>query len=75
MRIIAVTVLSLGVLGILGGSFCFGQSYRCDWSVVGNGGGEMSSGAYRCVATAGQSAAGFVTGPDSRRTERLALQR
>jgi len=28
------------------------------------GGGEMSSGAFRCVATAGQTAAGFMTSPD-----------
>ena len=54
--------LILGALGVLGGSFCFGQNYRCDWSVVGMGGGEMSSGAYKCCATAGQTAAGLVTG-------------
>jgi len=41
-----------------------GQSYRCDWSVVGIGGGEMSSGAYKCNVTAGQSVAGFMAGPD-----------
>ena len=40
------------------------QHYRCDWSVVGIGGGEMSSGAYRCVATAGQTAMGFMTSPE-----------
>jgi hypothetical protein len=40
------------------------QPYRCDWSVVGVGGGEMASGEYKCVATAGQTAAGFVTGPN-----------
>jgi hypothetical protein len=56
--------LVLGVLGVLGGSHCLGQTYRCDWSVVGIGGGEMSSGAYKCVATAGQTAAGFMTSPD-----------
>ena len=28
------------------------------------GGGEMSSGAYKCVATAGQTAMGFMTSPD-----------
>ena len=39
------------------------QQYRCDWSVVGIGGGEMSSSAYKCGATAGQTAAGFITGP------------
>jgi hypothetical protein len=40
------------------------QNYKCNWSVVGMGGGEMSSGAYTCVATAGQTAAGFMTSPD-----------
>jgi len=39
------------------------QTYRCDWSVVGTGGGEMSSSAYKCLATAGQTAAGFMTSP------------
>ena len=40
------------------------QTYRCDWSVVGIGGGQMSSGAYKCVATAGQTAMGFMTSPE-----------
>jgi hypothetical protein len=55
--------LILGVLGVLGGSFCFGQSYRCDWSVNGIAGGEMT-GNYKCGSTAGQTAAGPVTGPN-----------
>jgi hypothetical protein len=38
------------------------QTYRCDWSVVGIGGGEISGAAYRCGATAGQTAAGQLTG-------------
>jgi hypothetical protein len=38
-----------------------GQNYRCDWSVVGAGGGSMSSTAYRSDATAGQTAAGAIT--------------
>jgi len=37
------------------------QPYKCDWSVNGIGGGEMSSSAYKCGATAGQTAAGFIT--------------
>ena len=61
MRTTAKALISLGVLG---GSICLAQSYRCDWSVVGMGGGEMSSSAYKCVATAGQTAAGFMTSPD-----------
>ena len=40
------------------------SQYRCDWSVVGSGGGEMASSEYRCVATAGQTAAGFMASPD-----------
>ena len=54
------------ILGILCGSICLAQTYRCDWSVVGIGGGEMASSEYRCVATAGQTAAGFMTSPDYR---------
>jgi hypothetical protein len=55
---------ALCVFGLLCLSSVFAQSYRCDWSVVGVGGGEMSSGAYKCVATAGQTASGFMTSPD-----------
>jgi hypothetical protein len=40
------------------------QDYRCDWSVNGFGGGEMSSGAYKCGSTVGQTAAGFITAPN-----------
>ena len=36
--------------------------YRCDWSVNGIGGGDMTSAAYKCGATAGQTATGFITG-------------
>jgi len=58
------TARALFCLGVLGGSFTFAQQYRCDWSVVGMGGGEMASSEYRCFATAGQTAAGFMTCPD-----------
>jgi len=54
--------LILGVLGVLGGSTCLAQSYICDWSVVGIGGGEMT-GNYKCGSTVGQTAAGQITGP------------
>ena len=57
-------LLTLCVFSLLCLSPGFAQNYRCDWSVVGMGGGEMSSGAYRCVATAGQTAAGFMASPD-----------
>lgn len=40
------------------------QDYRCDWNVVGIGGGDMAGSAYKCGATAGQTAAGFITGPN-----------
>jgi len=50
------------IVGILCGSICRAQNYRCDWSVVGIGGGDMT-GAYKCGATAGQTAAGLITGP------------
>jgi hypothetical protein len=52
----------LCVLCALGGSLAFAQNYKCDWSVNGIGGGEMSSSAYMCGATAGQTAAGQLTG-------------
>ena len=50
------------ILGILCGSICLAQNYRCDWSVVGIGGGDMAGSAYKCGATAGQTAAGPITG-------------
>jgi hypothetical protein len=49
----------LGALGVLGGSMAFAQNYRCDWSVVGQGGGEMSSTNYRAGTTVGQTAIGL----------------
>ena len=42
-------------------SLSFAQNYKCDWSVVGIGGGDMSGSAYKCASTAGQTAAGFMT--------------
>src|SRR5512143_3596395 len=55
---------ALCVFTLLGLSPGFAQTDRCDWSVVGIAGGEMVSSEYRCVATAGQSVAGFMTSPD-----------
>ncbi|MEO0078613.1 MAG: T9SS type A sorting domain-containing protein [candidate division WOR-3 bacterium] len=49
------------LFGILGGSLCLAQNYRCDWSVVGIGGTDMSSSAYRCGSTVGQTAVGLLT--------------
>ena len=52
----------LGALGVLGGlSLSYAQNYRCDWCVIGSGGGDMT-GAYRCGSTVGQTAAGQMTG-------------
>ncbi len=41
----------------------FAQSYRCEWQVVAIGGNEMA-GAYRTGSTAGQTAIGWITGPN-----------
>ena len=51
----------LCVLCVLCGCLAFAQNYKCDWSVVGIGGGVMTGSAYKCGATAGQTAAGFIT--------------
>jgi len=56
-----MTLRTLCVLCALCGSLAFAQTYKCDWSVVGIGGGEMSSSEYKCGATAGQTAVGFIT--------------
>jgi hypothetical protein len=52
------------ILGVLGGSVCLAQNYKCDWSVVGIGGGELAGSSYKCGATVGQTASGFITGPN-----------
>jgi len=57
-------VLTLSVLCMLCGSITMGRPHCCDWSVVGIAGGEMASSEYRCIATAGQTAAGFMASPD-----------
>ena len=50
------------VLCALCSAFAAAQNYKCDWSVVGIGGGDMAGTAYKCGATAGQTAAGLITG-------------
>ncbi len=60
MRTTLVSVLC--ALGVLCGESTLAQPYKCDWNVVGSGGGEMSGTAYRCGATAGQTASGQLTG-------------
>jgi hypothetical protein len=61
MRVIAASLLCLGVLGL---PACLAQNYKCDWSVVGIGGGDMAGGSYKCPGTVGQTAAGLITGPN-----------
>ena len=56
MRTIAMALLVLVAAA--------GAQYRCDWSVVGMGGGEMAGSVYKCGATAGQTAAGLITGAE-----------
>jgi hypothetical protein len=56
-----ISLAGLFVLSVLCGSLCLAQNYKCDWSVNGIGGGDMAAGNYRCGATAGQTAAGFIT--------------
>jgi hypothetical protein len=51
----------LCVLCALCGSLALAQNYKCDWSVNGIGGGDMT-GAYKCGSTVGQTAAGQITG-------------
>ena len=53
---------------LLGSAPCLAQNYRCDWYVVGSGGGSMTSTSYHAGVTAGQTAAGPISG-----TEFLAL--
>jgi len=48
---------------LVGASLGVAQKYKCDWRVNGIAGGDMT-GAYKCGATAGQTAAGQLTGPD-----------
>ena len=52
----------LCVLCALCGSLASAQNYKCDWSVVGIGGGDMAGTAYKCGSTVGQTAAGQITG-------------
>jgi len=51
-----VGLLVPGLLAILGA-----QSYRCDWNVVAQAGGTMSSTSYSGSVTVGQTAIGIIT--------------
>ncbi len=57
-----ILIRTICVLCVLCGAFATAQNYKCDWSVVGIGGGEMAGTAYKCGSTAGQTASGFITG-------------
>ena len=54
----------LCILIVLSGALALAQNYKCDWSVVGIGGGEMTGSNYKCGSTVGQTAAGQLTGTD-----------
>ena len=52
-------VLILGVLSAV--AILSAQNCKCDWSVVGVAGGDMTGSAYTCGSTVGQTAAGLIT--------------
>jgi len=52
---------TLCIICVFCSAFAVGQDYKCDWNVVGIGGGDMAGGNYKCGSTAGQTAAGFIT--------------
>ena len=54
-------VLAFFACFLVGASVSVAQNYKCDWSVVGSGGGDMT-GAYKCGSTVGQTAVGQMTG-------------
>jgi hypothetical protein len=58
LRRLAPAVLLIAVMSVASA-----QSYKCDWSVNGIGGGDMT-GAYTCGSTVGQTAVGFLTSSD-----------
>jgi hypothetical protein len=58
----ALCRLALVVLLIAITSVASAQTYKCDWSVNGIGGGDMAGSAYKCGSTAGQTAVGQMTG-------------
>jgi hypothetical protein len=52
---------SLSVLCALCGSVLFAQNYQCNWSVVDQGGGLMTSTSYRATPSVGQTAIGLIS--------------
>jgi hypothetical protein len=59
-----MTPRTLCVLCVLCGCLALAQTYKCDWSVNGIGGGDMAGSNYKCNSTVGQTAAGRTTGSD-----------
>jgi len=57
----AIALVGLTALAVTG---LPAQTYRCDWSVAGIAGGEMSDSSYLCGATCGQTAAGQLAGTE-----------
>ncbi len=60
-KAVIVLFVFLGLFGLSGGQTVLAQDYRCDWNVVGIGGGEIGSTAHRCAATVGQTGVGAMT--------------
>jgi len=52
---------TLCVLCALCGSVVFAQNYQCNWSVIDQGGGMMSSTSFRAMPSVGQTAIGIIT--------------
>jgi hypothetical protein len=50
------------ILGIIGLAMSLpAQNYRCDWYVLDQGGGTMTSTSYRAMPSVGQTAIGIIT--------------
>jgi hypothetical protein len=54
-------VLAFFACCLVGASVSVAQNYKCDWSVNGIGGGDMT-GSHKCGSTVGQTAAGQIIG-------------
>jgi len=53
--------LLLAFLGAVCLSIAHAQNYQCNWSVVDQGGGPMSSTSFRATPSVGQTAIGIIT--------------
>ena len=59
---IAFSRLALTLLLVACLSVATAQTYKCDWCVVGSGGGDMAGSDCKCSSTIGQTAAGPMVG-------------